>query len=273
MSIVVVIAKECIPGRVKTRLHPALSYEAAAELAAASLHDTLESINRLIGLGEVGAHSAGAPTRRVLAFDGTTPPPAAAGWEILPQVDGDLDERLGAIFDTCDEPTLLVGMDTPQLTAELLAPVLRDWAMPPRPGPGLHSETTDAWFGPAADGGFWALGLQKPTGALIRGVAMSRDDTGATQLARLTGAGLRVRLLDTLIDVDTIETARDVAALAPNGHFAATLAALTAPSLAPAPETGPEAEPARAASVVNPRPTARPTPAMSPARNPKGTNR
>ncbi|TFD50823.1 DUF2064 domain-containing protein, partial [Cryobacterium frigoriphilum] len=225
MTIVVVIAKECLPGRVKTRLHPALSYEGAAELASASLDDTLAAVNAL-----EATHSA-FPARRILAFDGVTPPPAAAGWEILPQVDGDLDERLAAIFDTCDEPTLLVGMDTPQLSAALLAPVFADWAAAARPGPGLRSATTDAWFGPAADGGFWALGLNKPTGALIRGVAMSRDDTGATQLARLQDAGLRVRMLDTLVDVDTIEAAHDVAALAPDGRFAATLEALTAPGV------------------------------------------
>ncbi|MFC5930721.1 DUF2064 domain-containing protein [Cryobacterium melibiosiphilum] len=244
MSIVVVIAKECLPGRVKTRLHPALSYEAAAELASASLDDTLETVNSLDG----------GPARRILAFDGETPPDAAAGWEILPQVAGDLDERLAAIFDSCDEPTLLVGMDTPQISAALLAPVFADWAAAARPGPGLRSATMDAWFGPAVDGGFWALGLNKPTGALIRGVAMSRDDTGATQLARLQDAGLRVRLLETLVDVDTIEAATDVAALAPDGRFAATLHELTA-AVPPAPA---------AASVAGPRPTA-------PARAPKGT--
>lgn len=225
MSIVVVIAKECLPGRVKTRLHPALSYEGAAELASASLDDTLAVVNALPAFTETEGVSP-ARARRILAFDGVTPPSAAAGWEILPQVDGDLDERLAAIFDSCDEPTLLVGMDTPQLSAALLAPVFADWDAATRPG--LRSTPTDAWFGPAADGGFWALGLNKPTGALIRGVAMSRDDTGATQLARLTDAGLRVRMLDTLTDVDTIETATEVAAIAPDGRFAATLEALTA---------------------------------------------
>lgn len=232
MGIVVVIAKECLPGRVKTRLHPALSYEGAAELAAASLTDTLETVNGLSMPGSV---------RRILAFDGTTPPPAAAGWEILPQVDGELDERLAAIFDGCDEPTLLVGMDTPQLSAALLAPVFEDWARAALPG----TMTPDAWFGPATDGGFWALGLHQPTGAVIRGVAMSRADTGATQLARLTDVGLRVRMLDTLTDVDTIETATEVAALTPGSRFAATFAALTGtPAPAPAP-TAPEAPSAR----------------------------
>jgi hypothetical protein len=264
MTIIVVIAKECLPGRVKTRLHPALSYEGAAELASASLDDTLETVNTVVrghalAMLAEAAHSATGPARRILAFDGVTPPPAAAGWEILPQVDGELDERLAAIFDTCDEPTLLVGMDTPQLSAALLAPVLADWAAAARPGPGLQRATTDAWFGPAADGGFWALGLNQPTGALIRGVAMSRDDTGSTQLTRLRDAGLRVRLLDTLTDVDTIEAATEVAALAPGGRFAATLAALTAAApTAPAP-TAPAPTVARVFAPAGTYPTPRPT--------------
>lgn len=201
MTTLIVIAKECLPGKVKTRLHPPLSLEQAAELAAASLDDTFTAV-------------AGLPTtRRVLAFDGQIAPAAAAAYEIVPQVPGGLDERLGAIFDGCNEPAVLIGMDTPQLSAAVLAPLFADWPA-----------DVDAWFGPAADGGFWALALRTPNGDLIRGVPMSRDDTGARQLERLHAAGLRVRMLPTLTDVDHIEDAHTVAAEAPHGRFAATLA-------------------------------------------------
>ncbi|TFC84080.1 DUF2064 domain-containing protein [Cryobacterium cheniae] len=217
MTTIVVIAKECLPGRVKTRLHPPLSLEQAAELAAASLDDTL------------GALAALPATRRILAFDGVNAPLAAAGYEILPQVEGTLDLRLAAVFDACEGPTLLVGMDTPQITSALLEPVFTDW-----------TDDVDAWFGFANDGGFWALALNDPAAAqirgaqirgdLIRGVPMSRDDTGALQLKRLTDAGLRVNLLPTLTDVDSIDDAHRVAGIAPTGGFAAALAAMMAPS-------------------------------------------
>ena len=82
----------------------------------------------------------------------------------------------------------------------------------------------DAWFGPATDGGFWALGLARPDGDLLRGVPMSRADTGRIQLKRLQDAGLRVRQLAALEDVDTFENAVSVANAAPNGKFARTLA-------------------------------------------------
>jgi hypothetical protein len=53
---------------------------------------------------------------------------------------------------------------------------------------------------------------------------MSTSVTGAVQRARLTAAGLRIRDLPLLRDVDTAADAHAVAALAPHGRFAARLA-------------------------------------------------
>lgn len=205
MTTLILIAKETVPGRVKTRLHPPLSLEQAATLAAASIQDTLEAV-------------AGLPaTRRILLYDGVVTPPNTENWEVMPQVSGDLDERLAAAFDFCTGPTVLIGMDTPQVTAEDLSPVF-DAGRP----------EVDAWFGPATDGGFWALGMRVPNGDLIRGVPMSRGDTGMIQLGRLQGACLRVEMLSPLTDVDTIGDARTAAEAAPNSRFAAALAACLA---------------------------------------------
>lgn len=204
MTTLVLIAKETIPGRVKTRLHPPLSLEEAAELAAACIADTLEAV------------AAIPATRRVLLFDGSLLPPGSEDYDVMTQVEGDLDARLGAMFDECEGPTVLIGMDTPQVTADLLAPMFAEWP-----------HEVDAWFGPATDGGFWTLALARPDGDLLRGVPMSRTDTGRIQLRRLEEAGLRVGMLPALTDVDTIENAREVAALAPNGRFATTLARFT----------------------------------------------
>ncbi|MEO8261803.1 MAG: DUF2064 domain-containing protein [Pseudolysinimonas sp.] len=197
MTTLVLIAKEPLPGRVKTRLHPPLTLEQAAQLAAAAIDDTLAA------LAEVPAD------RRILLFDGAHTPPAAGGYELVRQVGGDLDERLGALFDYCTGPTVLIGMDTPQVTAAHLEPAFEQWP-----------DDVDAWVGPAADGGYWAIGMRAPSGDLIRGVPMSRDDTGELQLRRLHHAGLRVGMLTPLIDVDTIDDARDVARSAPHTRFA-----------------------------------------------------
>ncbi|MZD07426.1 DUF2064 domain-containing protein [Streptomyces sp. SID5785] len=200
MTTLLVIAKEPRPGRVKTRLTPPFTPEDAAALAEAALRDTLDAV-------------AAAPAdRRVLVLDGAPGAWLPPGFDVVPQCAGGLDERLAAAFAACSGPALLVGMDTPQLTPELLT---------------VDFTECDAWFGPAHDGGFWALGLAAPDPALLRGVPMSTPHTGAAQRERLRAAGLRVRDLPALRDVDTADDAAEVAALAPDSRFAHRLARCT----------------------------------------------
>ncbi|MFD0225987.1 TIGR04282 family arsenosugar biosynthesis glycosyltransferase [Streptomyces hirsutus] len=197
MTTLLVIAKEPRPGRVKTRLTPPFTPGQAAELAEAALTDTLHAV------------AATPASRRVLVLDGAPGPWLPPGFDVVPQCAGGLDERLADAFARCDGPALLIGMDTPQVTPELLTVDFTD---------------CDAHFGPAEDGGFWALGLARPDPALLRGVPMSTPGTGAAQRNRLLAAGLRVRDLPPLRDVDTAADAHAVAALAPHGRFAARLA-------------------------------------------------
>lgn len=198
---VLVLAKEPVPGRVKTRLCPPLTPEQAAQLARAALEDTLDAVR------------AADVSRRVLVLDGTY---AAAGFDVQPQRGGPMHERLAAAFADCDPhlPALLIGMDTPQLTAVLLQQAVDALQQSP------------AVLGLAPDGGWWALGLRHPDGGLLAGIPTSRADTGALQLARLRAAGLDPHLLPELRDVDTSPDAHAVAALAPRGRFAAAVSML-----------------------------------------------
>jgi glycosyltransferase A (GT-A) superfamily protein (DUF2064 family) len=200
MSVVAIIAKECVPGHVKTRLHPPFSADEAAELAAACLVDTIATVRRLPA------------DRRVLFFDGDPGTVEHAGFEVLRQPPGGLDERLGFLFDAYAEPLLMVGMDTPQFAPADVASFFET----PR--------AAEVWFGPAVDGGFWSLGMARPDGSLIRGVPMSHADTGRAQRARLAAAHLEVLDLPTLRDVDYAADAALVAAAAPSTAFAAAFA-------------------------------------------------
>ena len=85
-------------------------------------------------------------------------------------------------------------------------------------------------MGIAADGGFWALGMSRPRGDVVRGVPMSQPDTGARQLAALARAGMSVELLRTLRDVDLADDARAVAAQLPGSGFARAVASASAES-------------------------------------------
>ncbi|WP_022900036.1 TIGR04282 family arsenosugar biosynthesis glycosyltransferase [Humibacter albus] len=210
MTALIVIAKECIAGKVKTRLHPPLTLADAARVAQASLTATLTAVRVLPA------------TRRILYFDGSFSrvPDAAEGYEVIRQPRGTLDERLAHIFDLVDEPAVLIGMDTPQVEASDFAGVFDGWP-----------DGVDAFFGPALDGGFWALGLRSPRGSLVRGIPMSRSDTGVLQRARLERSGLVVRELRTLRDLDTIEDLEAIAGSVSSLHAvsSAQRLAMTAP--------------------------------------------
>jgi rSAM/selenodomain-associated transferase 1 len=202
---VLVIAKAPVPGRVKTRLCPPWTPPAAARIAAAALADTLDA---------AGATTA---VRHTLVVDGAYDPPS--GWAVAPQRGAGLGARLANAFaDTAlpGVPSVLIGMDTPQVTPEHLSAAAA-----------LLTGAADAVLGPAADGGWWALGLRDPAhGAALGAVPMSAPDTGARTVVALRARGLRLGFLPEMRDVDTAADAAAVAALCPAGsRFVAAVAA------------------------------------------------
>jgi uncharacterized protein len=199
-----VIAKEPLPGRAKTRLTPPCTPAQAARLAGAALLDTLDAVARTPA------------ERKVLIFEGDPARWRRHGFEVIRQRGHGLAERLAAAFEDVNQPALLVGMDTPQLTPELLMNGID----------ALNSPDVDAVLGPALDGGYWSIGLGRPTPTAFAGVPMSSHSTCIRQRTRLHELGLRVHEQSRLRDVDTIEDASAVAAQCPGSRFAAALAAI-----------------------------------------------
>jgi hypothetical protein len=194
---VAVIAKVPEPGHVKTRLCPPCTPEMAARIAAAALVDTVEVVR------------ATECARRVVALDDIGAPEITGDLDVIQQRGDGLDERLAALFDDVGGPTLVLAMDTPQVTPTLLGSAVS------RLDAGV-----DAVLGLARDGGYWAIGLRHPDPACLLGVPMHDERTGAAELARLRSRGLAVSLLPTLRDVDTFEDAQLVAAEIPGSRFA-----------------------------------------------------
>ncbi len=201
-----VIAKDPLPGIAKTRLTPPCSPIQAAGLAEAALLDTLDVVART---------PAG---RKVLVLEGAARRWRRDGFEVIPQRGAGLAERLTAAFEDLDGPGLLIGMDTPQLSSELLLDGLRALR---RPG-------VDAVLGRALDGGYWSIGLHRGSAGVFTGVPMSSELTFGLQRQRLRELGLRVHEQPPLRDVDTIEDALAVARQAPQTRFAGALTAIAA---------------------------------------------
>jgi rSAM/selenodomain-associated transferase 1 len=200
VTALLVLAKAPVSGRSKTRLCPPCTSEEAARLAEAALSDTLVTV------------AATTVRRKVLMLDGDPGPWLPPGFEVIPQRGRRLDERLASSFEDVG-PGVLIGMDTPQVTAALLERCVERLAEP----------EVDAVIGPAEDGGYWASGLGVPDRAVFVGVPMSVAETGAVQRRRLARLGLRTAELPTLRDVDRIEDARAVASAIPGSRFALAL--------------------------------------------------
>ena len=209
---VLVLAKAPVPGQVKTRLCPPATPGEAARIAAASLLDTLDTTRgRCTVVALVGSLADAERRAEVRA--------ALAHCRVVPQRGATFAARLVAAHADAggSGPVIQLGMDTPQLDEALL-----DEA-------GRALGSCDAVLGPARDGGWWALGVHDPRHArVLAGVPMSTPDTGALTLRALRAAGLRVTLLPELSDVDTMEDAERVAAVAPGSRFATAVAQVRA---------------------------------------------
>ncbi|MGH3450765.1 MAG: TIGR04282 family arsenosugar biosynthesis glycosyltransferase [Haloechinothrix sp.] len=215
---VLVVAKAPIPGFVKTRLCPPLRPEQAAAIAAACLLDTLTALRRTAGALPVVA-MLGDLTEAVNSTDIAE---AVRDITLIRQRGEHFAARLAnAHADAATRhpgvPVVQIGMDTPQVTSDLLASAAAE----------LASSGRDAVLGPAADGGWWALGMRDPLAArVLTNVPMSLPSTGVLTRRALSGAGLTVATLPTLSDVDTVADIGRVARAIPHSNVARAVTTL-----------------------------------------------
>ena len=188
-SAVVVFAKAPVSGRVKTRLCPPLSAEGAAELQLACLQDLWLRLGRL------------REVERCLCYD---PPDALDlffSWldgvtVHLPQAGGSLGERLtagfAALFRAGYRAVVAVGADSPDLPLTHVTRALNH----------LLGGAQDVVIGPAEDGGYVLIGLDRPQPDLFRNIPWSTDRVADDTRERCRQAGLRLFELPPWYDLD-----------------------------------------------------------------------
>jgi glycosyltransferase A (GT-A) superfamily protein (DUF2064 family) len=193
--VVLVVAKAPVPGQAKTRLAAGVGEQAAADIAAAALLDTLDAVadapvaDRVVALtGSLDDACAGDEIRSCLADFTVVPQRGANFAERLANAHLDAAAAAGGL------PVLQIGMDTPQVTDALIGECARELL------------AADAVLGLARDGGWWVLGVTEAAmAACLRTIPMSRSDTGAVTLAALEHTAANVSLVPTLADVDTVD--------------------------------------------------------------------
>jgi rSAM/selenodomain-associated transferase 1 len=196
-SAIVVMTKYPTPGRVKTRLTPALTPHQAAAVHRAFLLHWMDRLKRL-DLVEL-----------IVCFD---PPDAEADFrallnddsiELLPQSTGDLGARLAAAASTLSlrfDHLLFVGVDSPDVPDEMIEQVLlalRDPRLTPRREPRIAQRAEPdprIALAPTDDGGFWALGVTSTVNvaALCRDIEWSSGKEAAQTLARAAELGYAI---------------------------------------------------------------------------------
>lgn len=181
---VLIMAKSPIPGKVKTRLK--LQPGQAARLQEAFLQDV---VAKAIKLGSVTV--AVTPPEHLGFMQSLLP----EGIALIPQVDGDIGDRMLAaadkLFLDAPGPVLILGTDAPTLPVDYLvraADVL---------------DAYDASIVPSIDGGYVLLGLNAPHGELFSGIDWSTERVYRQTADRAQQADVKLFTLDTWYDVDT----------------------------------------------------------------------
>lgn len=179
-----IFAKAPLPGLAKTRLIPALGAAGAAALQQRLIRRTLATAAQSGLATELWCHpDCAQPFFAACAGEVTV--------ELRSQQGADLGERMHHAFVTAAAPALLIGTDCPALSAQDLRTAAAALA--------AH----DAVLGPAADGGYYLIGLRRPQPTLFRAMPWGTDAVLALTRARLCSAGLRWQELPLHHDIDT----------------------------------------------------------------------
>ena len=180
------------PHKAKTRLIPALEPDGAARLQADMTRHTLAWAREL---------AEGFPVSLEVRFEGgDTGKMAMAfgdGFTYRAQGSGDLgcrmDRAFAEAFVEAIERTVVIGTDCPEITPELIRESFERLA------------TCDLVLGPAADGGYYLLGLRRPAPQLFRDIPWGSERVLEETLRRANELSVDVSLLKTLSDVDRPE--------------------------------------------------------------------
>jgi rSAM/selenodomain-associated transferase 1 len=187
----VVIAKEPVPGAVKTRLVPILGADGAARAAAAMLADTVAVMAQVDAEPWVCFAPPDARTRMAHL---------APGCGLLAQVEGDLGDRLAACFAALlgggAQRVVIVAADTPHVPRATFQAAF------------ALLDQVDVVLGPAVDGGYYLVGAKAALPELFVGVPMGTDAVLQVTLQRAIHRRLRLGTVPMLRDLDRLEDLR-----------------------------------------------------------------
>ncbi len=203
--LVIVLAKDPLPGRVKTRLGAFIGNSAAAEIYRAMVTDLLEMWMRQEWPWDVEIH-----VDRLSGFYERFPLAVAL------QVGADLGEKLYHCLSNGlargASAVTVIGSDSPALCPEWVAQ--------------LGECDADVALGPTEDGGYWGIQARRTSPSMFRNVRWSTDTALADTVNAAREAGLSTACGPMGWDVDTeADLARLIRSGCAGPHTAVALAA------------------------------------------------
>ncbi len=188
----VVLARYPEPGKVKTRLIPALGAEGAAALYRSMAEYTMQTARNLAEKGKISQQVCFCGGNQAAMRSWLGP---GAGY--FPQVQGDLGERMAAVFQEAfagdAQRVVIVGTDCPGLSEKIIQQAF------------TALETAEIVLGPADDGGYYLVGLAVEEPRLFAGIYWGTDVVFEQTMAIVGQLGLSCFKLETLADVDRPE--------------------------------------------------------------------
>jgi uncharacterized protein len=193
---VAIMAKASVAGTVKTRLVPPLTYEEAAELNTCCLSDVAANIAAAAAWAPIQGFAAYYPLGSERFFADLLP----EGFRLLPPKEANIGRSLlhaaRDLLATGYHSVCLVNADSPTLPTEVLVEAVR-----------LLREPGDrVVLGPAADGGYYLIGLKRFHRRLFEGIDWSTERVYRQTLVRAGEVGVPVASLPVWYDVDDDET-------------------------------------------------------------------
>lgn len=192
---VVIFAKAPIPGYVKTRLCPPLTPDEAATLHGSFVLDTLERTKTAAGRLKLSMerYLACAPSSSHVFFKIME---ERQGVTLIDQVGDDLGARMHQTVETMFSRgyrrTVLLGTDVPTVPLEYFKQVL------------TLLESYDLALGPALDGGYYLIGMNRSIPELFTNIPWSTDQVLKLTQDRAAQLSLKTALLQPWRDVDTL---------------------------------------------------------------------
>ncbi len=194
-SALVTFAKAPIPGQVKTRLCPPLTPDEAATLHGSFVLDQLERTKAATARFKLplDRYLACAPSSTQVFFKIME---ERQGVKLIDQIGDDVGERMAHVFETLFargyKSVVMVGTDVPTLPL----------------GQYKHAytllESHDLVLGPALDGGYYLIGLNRSWPDLFTGIPWSTEHVLTLTQEKARRLGLKVALTEPWRDVDTI---------------------------------------------------------------------